>query len=211
MMSFQDGYEEEGSVTRWVGKLQRGEDTDEATRTLWQRYFRDLVRLARARLRDAPRSHADEEDAALNAFDSFCRGVASGRFPELGNRDELWRLLVTLTVREVADQVQRERRLKRGGGRVVGEAPPKNPDLKIDEVEAPSSDGGSSPEQAAIAAENYRRLFGALSRETLRVVALLKLEGYTNEQIAASLGCGLRTVERRLEEIRTAWRRELTP
>jgi DNA-directed RNA polymerase specialized sigma24 family protein len=202
--------EDEGSVTQWVGKLQRGEDTEEATRTLWQRYFRDLVRLARARLRDAPRAHADEEDAALSAFDSFCRGVAAGRFPDLGSRDELWRLLVTLTSREVADQVQRERRLKRGGGRVGGEASPNCPDLTIDELAAPSSSEGSSPELAAMAAEDYRRLFGVLGNDTRRLVALLKLEGYTNEQIAASLGCGLRSVERRLEEIRMAWRWKLT-
>jgi transposase len=47
--------------------------------------------------------------------------------------------------------------------------------------------------------------------ESLRVVALLKLEGHSNEEIAKSLDCGLRTVERKLEVIRKRWTAEGTP
>ncbi len=65
--------DDEGSVTRWVGGLKAGDA--EAVRQLWERYFADLVRLARARLRDAPRAVADEQAAALSAFDSLCRGA----------------------------------------------------------------------------------------------------------------------------------------
>jgi DNA-directed RNA polymerase specialized sigma24 family protein len=43
------------------------------------------------------------------------------------------------------------------------------------------------------------------------VVALLKLEGFSNEEIARSLDCSLRTVERKLEEIRKRWTAEGTP
>ena len=39
----------------------------------------------------------------------------------------------------------------------------------------------------------------------MRHIALLKLEGYTNEEIAAAMGCSLPTVERRLRLIRKAW------
>ena len=94
---------DEEPIERWIGELQCGGDPNEAARKLWECYFRDLVRLARARFRDAPRGPADEEDAALTAFETFCRGAAAGRFQHLAGRDELWRLLVTLTVRfEVA-------------------------------------------------------------------------------------------------------------
>src|SRR5437868_6100048 len=110
----------EGSVTRWIGGLKEGDP--EAARRLWQRYFDDLVRLARARLRDAPRGAADEEDAALSAFDSLCRGAAAVRFPRLDDREDLWRVLVTITARKAADLIQHERRRKRGGGRVLAEA-----------------------------------------------------------------------------------------
>src|SRR4051794_34840945 len=110
----------EGSVTRWLGGLRAGDP--EAARQLWGHYFDDLVRLARGRLRDAPRSVADEEDAALGAFDSLCRGTAAGRFPRLDDRQDLWRVLVTITARKAADLVEHERRARRGGGRVLSEA-----------------------------------------------------------------------------------------
>ena len=42
-------------------------------------------------------------------------------------------------------------------------------------------------------------------------VALLMPEGYSNEEIARSLDCSLRTVERKLEVIRKRWTAEGTP
>jgi RNA polymerase sigma factor (sigma-70 family) len=196
--------EEPGSVTRYLGGLKAGEA--EAARVLWERYFAELVRLARARLRDAARAAADEEDAALSAFDSLCRGAAHGRFPQLDDRADLWRVLVTITARKAADLVQHQRRRKRGGGHVRSEA-----DLAAAALEA----GGlaraptrePSPELAALMAEECRRLFDALPDESLRQVAGLRLEGYTDREIAARLDCGLSTVERRLRTIRAVWAR----
>jgi DNA-directed RNA polymerase specialized sigma24 family protein len=195
----------QGSVTRLIGELAGG-DADRAALGLWERYFDQLVHLARARLKSRPRGPADEEDAALSAFDSLCRGVAAGRFPRLGGRDELWRLLVTITARKVADQIQHEGRQKRGGGRVVGEA-----DLEARRAEGEAGAFaqvvGTEPTPAFVAmmGEEVRELFGRLPDETLRVVALLKMEGYTNEEIATSLDCALRSVERKLERIRLVW------
>jgi DNA-directed RNA polymerase specialized sigma24 family protein len=62
----------------------------------------------------------------------------------------------------------------------------------------------ATPEFAVMVAEECRRRLDGL-RETLRPVALLKMEGYTNEEIANRLGCGLRTVVRKLELIRKTW------
>src|SRR5262245_55876712 len=111
----------DNSVTRLIGQLAGG-DSDEAARQLSDRYFDQIVRLARARLRAAPGGQADDEGVALSAFGRLCRGVAAGRFPRLSGRDELWRLLATITARKVIDQIQREGRQKRGGGRVHTEA-----------------------------------------------------------------------------------------
>ena len=68
-----------GSVTRWINDL-KGGDLD-AAQPLWERDFADLVRLARARLRASPRTAADEEDAALSAFDVL-PGVEAGGSPD---------------------------------------------------------------------------------------------------------------------------------
>jgi DNA-directed RNA polymerase specialized sigma24 family protein len=198
--------EPDGSVTRWIGDLVAGTDPDSAAQKLWQRYFHRLVHLARDRLRAGPRGPADAEDAALSAFDSFCRGAAAGRFPRLDARDDLWALLVTLTARKAADQVRRERRQKRGGGRVRTEQ----------QLGGAAAGGGGgleelvgrepTPELAAMVAEEYRHLLGRLGDETLCRIAAWKLEGYAHEEIAARLGCGLRTVERKLGVIRSIWR-----
>jgi DNA-directed RNA polymerase specialized sigma24 family protein len=201
--------DDQDSVTRWLGDL-KGGDPD-AARRLWERYFERLVRRARRKLRQAHQQGAvaDPEDAALSAFDSFCRGFAAGRFPQLDDRDDLWRLLVALTERKAIDQVRRARRRKRGAGRVRGEG----------EL-APGSDAGvggldrllgpePTPEFAALVAEQYCHLLDVLGDEELRRIANWRLEGYDADEIATKLGCARRTVARRLALIRTLWRAEL--
>jgi DNA-directed RNA polymerase specialized sigma24 family protein len=61
---------------------------------------------------------------------------------------------------------------------------------------------------AAQMAEECRRLLGRLEDAALQSLALLKMEGYRNEELAAHLGWGLRTVERKLRLIRTLWKEE---
>jgi RNA polymerase sigma factor (sigma-70 family) len=200
--------DDSGSVTHWLGAL-RGGDLD-AAQPLWERYFARLVRLAQARLRTKPWPKAveDEEDAVLSAFESFCRATTEGRFPRLDDRDDLWRLLVAITERKVTDQVRRARRLKRGGGRVRTEADlsPDGPDDEPAGLDViPSAQ--PTPEFAQEFAEEYGRLFAALREEDVRRIAVLKLEGYTVDEIAARVGCARRTVARRLELIRSLWRR----
>src|SRR6266567_2255344 len=109
-----------GSVTHWISQIKVGDPA--AVQQLWEGYFQRLVRLARKKLKGTPRRAADEEDVALSAFDSFCRGAAQGRFPQLSDRDDLWQLLAVITARKAIDLVQHERRQKRGGGTVQGES-----------------------------------------------------------------------------------------
>jgi DNA-directed RNA polymerase specialized sigma24 family protein len=193
----------QGSVTRWLDDLKAGDA--EAAAALYRRYFETLVRLARARLGAVPRAVEDEEDAALSAFDSFLAGAARGRFPRLDDRHDLWRLLVTITTRKAIDQAQRQRRQKRGGGRQGGVA---NLDREPFDLIA---DGEPTPEFAAMVAEECRRRLDGLRDDTLRRIALGKMEGYTHEEIAEQLGLGLRSVVRKLDLIRKAWSEEGPP
>jgi DNA-directed RNA polymerase specialized sigma24 family protein len=48
-----------------------------------------------------------------------------------------------------------------------------------------------------------------LGDSSLQRVATLKLEGYTNKEIAARLGCVTSTVERKLARIRHQWAGEV--
>jgi hypothetical protein len=103
----------QGSVTGWIGALKLGDDA--AASALWRRYFHELVRLAHGRLRTISRAATDDKDVALSAFHSLCEGVAAGRFERLGGRDDLWRLLVTITLRKAYGQLRQQRSQKRGG------------------------------------------------------------------------------------------------
>jgi len=199
---------DQGSITRWFSDLRAGED--EAARRLWDRYFDRLVNLARSELRARRREAVeDEEDAALNAFDSFCRGMARGRFERLNDRDDLWRLLALLTVRKARDQLQRQAAQKRGGG-WVARAPAERPG----DDDWGGDDGPNgldrivgrepSPELAAMVADEYLRLGDELGDDSLRRVLDLRMEGYTRQEIARRLGCAVRTVGRKLELIRMA-------
>jgi DNA-directed RNA polymerase specialized sigma24 family protein len=194
-------------VTRWIGDLQAGDPA--AAQKLWERYFAQLVTLASGKLRGAPRGAADEEDVALSAFDSFFGGVRRGRFPQLHDRDNLWRLLVVITARKVLDLRNRERRQKRGGGAVLGEAAlvgTKSEEFTLDQIIGPEP----TPQFAVEVAEECRRRLDSLEDAQLVKVALWKMEGFTNEEIAAKLGCVTRTVERKIQVIRSIWGEDLT-
>jgi DNA-directed RNA polymerase specialized sigma24 family protein len=181
-------------ISQWVKDLKDG-DPDAAGK-LWTHYFRRLAVHARNKLPIDTRRAFDEEDVALSAFKSFCAGVERGRFPRLDDRNDLWRLLLTLTSRKARSYTRRERQQKRGHGMVQGE-------LDLDFAELISDE--PSPEFALLLAEECQRLLSSLGSVALRTIAALKLEGYTVDEIASRVGCARRSVERRLEIIRKAW------
>jgi DNA-directed RNA polymerase specialized sigma24 family protein len=190
------------SITDWIGKVKLGDPL--AAEGLWQRYYPKLVRLCRKKLLEHPRRAADEEDVALSAFDSFCQGAQRGMFPRLTDRDDLWRLLIVIAVRKSLDQIRLEGRKKRGGGRVYGESDraghgPRDEIWDIGQIigDEPSA------EFAAIVAEQYRALLGSIDDPAARLVALMKFEGYSEEEIAAALDCSVRTVRRKLWLVRS--------
>jgi DNA-directed RNA polymerase specialized sigma24 family protein len=197
-----DGCDAAGSVTRWIGPLKAGEV--EAAQALWDRYFDGLVRLARTRLRDAPLAAADEEDVALSAIHCLCRGAVAGRFPQLADRDNLWRLLATIAAQKAIDLQRRETREKRGDGKTRGEVELAAVDNEASLV-AQVVGREPSPEFAVQLDEEYRRQLDRLKDDGLRQIAVWKMEGYENDEIARRLGCGVRTVERKLGVIRAIW------
>ena len=193
---------DQGSITQWISGIREGRST--AALQLWQRYVERLVRLARQKLRDVPRRAADEEDVVIDAFDSFCRCVRQGRFPRLADRDDLWQVLVMLTARKAADQRKYAQRQRRGLGRNRGESAFLGENGEpggIDRIVGSEP----TPEFAELVSEEFRRLLDVLDDETLRTVAIAKMEGYTNEEIAQRLDVKPRTIERKLHLIRALW------
>jgi RNA polymerase sigma factor (sigma-70 family) len=194
-------------VSLWLSRLQRGDER--AAEVIWREYFEKIVRLARRRLGEMPRRASDEEDVALSAMNSLFRGAEAGRFPRLEDRDDLWRLLVTITARKAIKLQRRHFAEKRGGGQVQGESvlgAGRDPDREtggIDQILGRQP----TPELADMLSETCGAMLGDLEDETLEQIALLKLEGYSNSEIADRYGCSKRTVERKLERIRDKWAR----
>jgi len=184
-----------GSVTRWIKTLREGDQ--EAAARLWSKYFYRLAGVVRSKFGEARLGAADGEDVALSAFFSFCRCIEEGRFGDLSGRDELWRLLVLIAKRKAVDSIRHEMAAKRGGGKVRGEG-------DLAEVVSPAP----TPAFTAELFDEVHRLMDVVlgpEEGMLRLIALRKLEGYSNKEIAAELSLATRTVDRKLELIRILW------
>ncbi len=130
-----------GSVTQFFHQLRAGDQA--AAQGLWEHFFPRLIGLARQSLAGRPQRVADAEDAALSAFASFWQRADD--FAAIVNRNDLWKLLGTITIRKALRQARRESADKRGGGRVLSEAALARPDgsaMPIDEAAGrlPASD-----------------------------------------------------------------------
>lgn len=190
-------------VSLWLDHLRAGDSR--APELIFQKYFERLVQLARRRLGEMPKRVADEEDVAISAIHSLFRGVDAGRYPQLSDRDDLWKLLVTITARKAMRQQRRHFAAKRGGGQVAGES-----------VFGDASGEGiaqilgrePTPELIQQIHETCQELIGRLEDDSLEEIVGLKLEGFTNEEIAEQMDCVTRTIERKLGRIRDKWSRD---
>lgn len=198
------------TVTQWIESL-KSDDADAAEK-LWERYFDRVVGLARRRLEGIGRTVDDEEDVALSVFKSLCLGMRAGRFPRLTDRDSLWSLLVAITVHKSVDVLRRENRKKRGGTGQPREADGDGSarpyaELSLSEIIKQEP----TPEFAAQIGEQFDRLLARLVEaddSDLIAVAVLKMQGEANDDIARQMGCACRTVERKLKLIRGLWERD---
>ena len=190
---------EDSSVAGLCHQLQSG--NEDAASVLWRQFFSRLVDLAGKRIEGTSRLIADEEDVALSAFKSFCKGMRQGKFAALTDHDSLWRLLVVITSRKASDLANYNRRSKRSELRVVT---PRTTEVNDDLVQSficrqPTPDAQLEME------ENIRSAIDQLKHEDLQQIALLKLDGYTNQEIAKKMDRGLSTIERKLRTIRGIW------
>lgn len=208
-------------VTEWINQLKAGDA--EAAQRLWEVYFQRMVQLARRKLNHAPRASADEEDVALSAFKSFCLGAREGRFTQLLDSDNLWPLLMAITLHKSVDLIRGENRQKRGG---PGQAAPARTAPELAEIEnssvssirpipVPLSDIISREPTPEFAAEMTEQLHILLARldstgdPDLQRIALLKLDGYNTSEIAERIGCAKRTIERKTNLIERLWKRDI--
>lgn len=192
----------ENSDRSFIDALQNGDEA--AAQRLFEEYFLRLVGLARQKLRALPPARGDASGAAISAINSFFQGAQRRAFPRLNDRDDLWRLLVVITARKASHAVRDEHRQKRGGRRVRGESVLRGGDSEFEGLQQVIGQE-PTPEIAAMLRDELDQRLEMLDDDTLRTVVQMKLEGHTNAEIAETLGCVERTIERKLGVIRTIW------
>jgi RNA polymerase sigma factor (sigma-70 family) len=185
------------SVSTWIQRLQAGDMA--AARPLWQRYHARLVELARRQLAAPLQSEA--EDVAALAFAEFCRACQAGRYPDVTQRDDLWRLLLTITLNQARRLGRDASRQRRDLRRTLHAADLFDlPQADLDHLAGPEPD----PALAVELNDQVRALLERLP-DDLRSVAIDLLAGWSPAEIANQLNCSVRTIERRRERIRQFW------
>ncbi len=195
-----------GEITLLLQKIV--EAPDAAMHGLWEHFFERLVRQASREIARKPQRAKDEEDVAIEAMNSFFNGLKRGKFDEIQSRTDLWQVLVVITARKATRAYRDERTQKRGGGKVLGESV----------LRKHSSEGAGRLEHVAavepdqfvdlVFSEMLERLT-ELGDGTLRIVAKRKLEGFTIAEIAEELNVVPRTIDRKIQRIKSIWESDL--
>jgi RNA polymerase sigma-70 factor (ECF subfamily) len=175
-----------------------------AARQLFDQYAERLVALARRRISQRLASRVDPEDVVQSVFRTFFVRVKEGRF-RLKDQDDLCKLLMRITVHKTLRQVEYHKAAKR------------NPNLETvqgdharDEL-LHTLDGEPTPQAAASFLDEMEHFLSQL-RPDERQILEMRLQGYTNEEIAAKLGIYDRKIRRVIERVRGLAEQEgLTP
>lgn len=196
-----------GSVTILIGDWRAGQP--KAANKLWERYFTEVVRLARRRLDRMPRAVADEEDWAASVLETILVERGEGTSPtvarkidEMIHRGDLKQVFVMLTAEKIKAMIDRHFSQRQGGGKVSGGE-------DLDQGCPLQARWEPSPEVAAIVAEEIERSLKLLGDETLRTIAERTWDGFTTQEIAAELKVVPETIQRKLNLIRAKWRKGL--
>jgi RNA polymerase sigma-70 factor, ECF subfamily len=168
-----------------VGRLQDGDPR--GAEALFQRYAARLARLAEQHLNRKLAGRLDGEDVVQSVFRTFFRHYARGDF-QIDNSAEIWRLLVTLTLRKARAQARRHLAGKRDA---AAEAP--HPSAL---AEPAGQEPG--PAEAAELVDQIESLLRGLPDLYCHVLEK-RLQGHAVADIAEQLSVSRQTIYRALE------------
>jgi RNA polymerase sigma factor (sigma-70 family) len=193
----------EASITDHIHALRDGDR--EAAWPLWEHCYPRAVAMARGVIGQIARSLDDEEDMALSALHALFDRIQDQAQPtrEPWNRQELWRVLAGIIRNKAKQRYRWATQTKRDARKTEQQAP-----AALDEFARPDP----PPDQEMLVREELDRLLDRLGSNSgdLRQVALLKLDGYSNREIATRMGIAVKSVERKLSRIRRHWQDEVS-
>jgi RNA polymerase sigma factor (sigma-70 family) len=162
------------------------------------RYGAMLERLADKHLPAGLRRRVGPEDVVQSACRTFLRRAQHGEF-KLADSDGLWRLLCAITLTKVREQARFHLRKRRSLKQESDASPPTGMESGFGFVPVAA---GPTPAEAAEFADQFQRILESLDEEARQVVDL-KLQDYTQAEIAERMGSSERTVRRIMKRIQT--------
>lgn len=156
---------------------------EDAASVLFERYYVRLIELIRRQMGWQLVDLDSSADVAQSALQSFFAQLQESQV-QVNSGDDLWPLLVTITLNKVRNRVKFWGRQKRDPSR----------QLRLTEGLDPL-EHGPSPEDTAVIKELIERLLGRFSERPRRhrIVQLL-LEGFSVSEIASEVGTTERTI-----------------
>ncbi len=194
-----------GSVSQWLANPDSNRYPSGAD-LLWLRFGVRLVRLARRQLRQIRDPAYDADDLANSTVDAYCRAAFSNDSIRPTNRHELWRILVTISLNKSRNHRKYLSRHKRCLQGVAVE-------LSKDDLELIPDGTANAPDLVATVADQCDFLLGLLDQQDstgeLKTIALMRLDGASKSQIAASMGYTRFTISARVNLIQAIWKHHL--
>jgi RNA polymerase sigma-70 factor (ECF subfamily) len=181
--------EEQALIDLW-----RSGDQD-AARQIADRYFGRLLLLARRRISQRLASRVDPEDIVQSALRTFLMRVKEGQFV-FQKQDDLGKLLLRITLHKTLRQVAFHKAAKRDPNAETSQSSHHNAQLMA------VLDNEPTPEAAAAFHDQLERFLSKLDPQTAQIIRM-RLEGYTNDEIARKLGLKYdRKIRRAIERVR---------
>ena len=178
----------------------------DAIALLFQQTLERLKGDIACRLPARMRRHTDEDDLANSVMKSFFQGIAAERFPCLSDEDDLWQVLGMLAKQKIAKHIRRATAQKRGSGRVRGESVFGDVGEHGNNVGLDGVAGASdNVVEELVKLEGIDEYLQMLPNDRMREIALLRLQGYANDEIAIRQETSVRTIGRKLQLIRSYW------
>lgn len=192
---------ESESIEELLKRLEEGDD--DAANQIWQRCYPRLIAYASKKLKGVPLQMADEQDVVVSAFESFFKAAKQKRFPNLNDRDDLWRVLFKLTNWKAINLRRHE--LRRPVTRESATQPPDRSSAGLHNIPGRMSE----EDFAAIMVELLEDKLGTLDDDLCKI-AVAMLAGFKLPEIAELLSLTLSMVRRKVAIIRQIWKNHET-
>ena len=167
--------------------------SESAAQELFDRYCNKLLQLAKRRIGHRLNGRFDADDVVQSAFRTFFVRLRNDEF-EFANADDLFKLLVRLTVRKTLRRIEHHRAAKRDAtAELVPTGDGSDPFARL-------AGHTPAPEMEVALIDEFEQFMGQL-QPFERQVLELKVQGHSSTEIAEKLGTYDRKVRRAIERL----------